>query len=137
MVLALLVSVAHAVQYQGTPALTFRVDRPADDYVEGTVTLDRITIHHCGGGSTDVVVGATIDPVLPTTVQIPAGDHCALTFRWDTVLDVDGPAYTVRYAESTTSVLLDESIAPEPLTPYTVVAGSMNGSGPWLLVDIL
>lgn len=129
-------SLALAVQYQGTPALTFRVDRPAGDYVEGAVGLEKLRIHHCGGGFTDVTVGAGVDPTDPTTVGIPAGDHCAVTFHWSTALVVDGPAFTVRYAEETTTVVLDTEIAPKLLSPWTVIAGTMSGAGPWLLVDV-
>jgi hypothetical protein len=133
---ALWSSVAFAVQYQGTPALTFRVDRPAGDYVEGEVTVQKLRVHHCGGGTTDVTVGATVDPVVANTVPIPAGDHCAVTFYWSTTLDIDGPTYTVRYSQSTTTVALDTEIDPKALTPYSVIAGTMSGGGPWLLVAI-
>src|SRR5688500_4630841 len=40
---------AHAVWYFGNPVITFRVDRPADDYLEGSVVLDKVRVHHCGG----------------------------------------------------------------------------------------
>jgi hypothetical protein len=124
------------VQYSGTPIVDFRVDRPADDYIDGTVTLTKIRVHACGGGYTDVTVGQTIDPVAVQSVQIPAGDHCQLTFYWSTSLDIDGPTYTVRYSSSTTAVPLSADIEPVYLSPWSVVSGSMSGGGPWLLVDI-
>ncbi|MEQ1567156.1 MAG: hypothetical protein ABMA64_16065 [Myxococcota bacterium] len=127
---------AQAVQYNGTPVITFRVDRPAGDYVEGAATLSKVRVEHCAGGWTDVSVGAAIDPVAPNEVGIPAGDHCGLTFYWSTAVEVDGPAYTVRYSGATTTVPLATDIAPRALSPYTVVSGSMSGGGPWLLVSI-
>lgn len=132
----LLANVASAVQYVGSPVLTFRVDRPAGDYVEGSVTLTKVRVHHCAGGYTDVSVGQAIDPVQVQEVEIPEGDHCSLTFYWSTDLDIDGPAYTVRYSETTTSVPLSTSIAPVSLSPWTVTSGTMSGSGPWLAADI-
>lgn len=135
-ILSLALSSAFAVQYAGNPILDFRVDRPAGDYVEGAVTLSKVRVSHCGGGFTDVSVGQALDPVQLQSVAIPAGDHCAVTLYWSTALDVDGAGYTVRYSQSTTTVALATDIAPTPLTPYVVVAGTMSGSGPWLLLDI-
>ena len=128
-----LVHSADAMIYLGNPALGFRVDRPAGDYVDGGVVLDKVRVPPCGGGSTDVEIDQTIDPVAVTWVDIPAGDHCAVTWYWATDLDVNGPSYTVRYEGATTSVLLDEEIPPVALTPYSVVSGSMSGGGPWLM----
>lgn len=136
MLLPLLSLPAFALQYQGTPVLTFRVDRPADDYVEGEVVLTKVRVHHCDASTTDVTVGATLDPVVANTVALPAGDHCALTFFWGSAMDIDGPSWTVRYAQSTTTVWLDTEIPPKSLTPYTVIAGTMPGGGPWLLASI-
>ncbi len=124
---------ARAVVYTGNPDLGFRVDRPADDYVDGVVLLETIRVHHCGGGFTDVDVDLTIDPVAVTWVPIPAGNHCAVTWFWGSVLDVNGPSWTVRYAEATTTVTLAADIAPKALTPWSVVSGSPSGGGPWLL----
>ncbi|MCA9493973.1 MAG: hypothetical protein KC621_28795, partial [Myxococcales bacterium] len=45
-------SPAHAVTYDGTPVLTFRVDRPAADYVSGSVELEGVRVFHCAGGYT-------------------------------------------------------------------------------------
>lgn len=132
----LFVASALAVQYQGTPVFTFRVDRPAGDYVEGAVGLEKLRVHHCGGGYTDVSVGATVDPVAPVSIPVPAGDHCAVTLHWSTDLDVDGPTWTVRYAQASTTLVLEEEIAPKLLSPWTVVAGTMQGGGPWLLAAI-
>ena len=124
---------AHALIYLGNPQLGFRVDRPADDYVDGSVVLDKIRVHHCAGGYTDVQVDETIDPVAVIRVAIPAGNHCSITWYWASDLDVDGPAFTVRYAGATTTVTLAADIPPVALSPYSVVSGSMSGGGPWLL----
>lgn len=133
---ALLSSPAEALIYLGNPSLGFRVDRPAHDYVEGTVELDKVRVHHCGGGSTDYPVGEVIDPVEGYALTISGGNHCGLTFYWDSVMDIDGPTYTVRYEEATTNVTLAEEIDPVVLTPYDVISGSMSGYGPRLIVTI-
>jgi hypothetical protein len=132
MVLLALVTAADAVQFTGNPILDFRVDRPTDDYVQGSVTLATIRVHHCAGGYTDVSVGEAIDPVEVNSYGIPAGDHCSLTFYWATDLDIDGPSYTVRYAQGTTAVPLDTTIDPVALSPWTVqqVRGLEGGVGP-------
>jgi hypothetical protein len=131
---------AHAVIYTGNPDLGFRVDRPADDYIDGTVDLAKVRVHHCAGGYTDYTVDDTIDPVQVNHVAIAAGNECGLTFYWDSNLDIDGygslGAFTVRYSEATTYVPLSTDIDPVALTPYTVVSGSMSGGSPWLMVSI-
>lgn len=127
---------AGAVIYLGNPTLNVRVDRPLGDYVEGTVDFDKVRVHHCAGGYTDYTVAKTIDPVAGYDVDIDAGNHCGVTFFWDSVMDIDGPAYTVRYSGSTTAVTLDTPIDPVALTPYTVISGSMSGGGPQLVVTI-
>jgi hypothetical protein len=129
-------STAHAVVYVGSPTLGFRVDRAAGDYTGSSVVLDKVRVHHCAGGYTDVQVDETLDLVDGATVSIPSGDHCGLTWYWDSALDIDGPTYTVRYAQATTGVTLDDEIPPVALTPYTVVSGTMSGGGPWLLSSI-
>lgn len=129
-------SPAHAVTYDGTPVLTFRVDRPADDYVSGSVELEGLRIFHCGGGYTDVAVGATIDPVAGATVTIPSGNHCQITFSWSSVMDITGSGFTLEMDAATTAVTLDTPIVPVYLSSYSVTSGSMSGYGPWLLVAI-
>jgi hypothetical protein len=127
---------AHAIYYIGNPNLGFKVDRPAHDYVGGSVGLTKVRVHHCGGGYTDYSVGQTIDPVDGYDIPIASGDYCELTFYWSSVMDITGPSYTVRYSESTTSVTLDAPIDPVALMPYSVVSGSMSGAGPSLIVVI-
>ena len=131
---------AHAAWYFGNPVVTFRADRPAGDYVDGSVLLDKLRVHHCGGGYTDYEVDETIDPVAVNQVGIGAGNHCALTFYWASDLDIDGfgglGAFTVRYSEPTTTLVLDADIDPVALTPYSVVSGSMSSGSPWLLANI-
>lgn len=138
--LSLFTPSAHAVWYVGNPVLGFRVDRPADDYVDGNVTLDKVQVNHCGGGSTDVAVNDTLDPLVLQTVALPSGNHCSLTFYWGSAMDLDGDGslgeFTVRYAESTTTLTLETDIPPVALTPYSVVSGSMSGGSPWLLANI-
>jgi hypothetical protein len=127
---------ANAVIYLGNPVLGFRVDRPQHDYVEGSVTLEKVVVHHCAGGSTTYTVDATVDPVAGHTLSIDAGNHCGVTFHWDSTIEVEGPSYVVEHTASTTSVLLDSSIAPKLLAPCSVTSGSMSGSCPWLLVYV-
>jgi hypothetical protein len=135
-----LATVAQSTIYWGNPNLGFRVDRPAGDYTGGAVTLDRVRIHHCGGGSTDYPVGQTIDPVAGYSLQIAGGDHCSVTLTWSTSMDVEGDgslgSFTVRYGQETTTVELSAEIAPVALTPYSVVSGSMSGGAPWLMMSI-
>lgn len=127
---------ASAVQYAGNPNLTLRVDRPAHDYLDGSVTLQKVRVHHCAGGSTDYTQNQAIDPVAGHQVAIGAGDHCGLTFYWSTAMDIDGSGFTVRYAEATTSVTLASTIEPVALTPCGVISGSMGGVCPRLYVTV-
>lgn len=129
-------STAHAFVYVGNPNLGFRVDRPADDYLSGSVVLTKVRVHKCGGGYTDYPVGATVDPVAGGTVPIGAGDLCFATFFWGSTMEIDGPAYSLEVDDSTTTVTLGAEIAPVALTPYEVTSGTMTGGGPWLLVDV-
>lgn len=139
--LPLLAASAHAYVYWGNPDLRFRVDRPADDYVGATVTLDRVRVHHCGsGGSTDYEVDEVIDPVLGFSLPIAGGDHCKVTLYWASTMDIEGSGaagpFVVRYASNATEVTLTQETAPVPLTPYSVVSGTMTGGAPWLLLSI-
>ncbi|MEQ1503699.1 MAG: hypothetical protein ABMB14_15780 [Myxococcota bacterium] len=129
---------AQAVVFLGNPELTFRVDRAAHDYTGGAVTLTKVRVGFCSGSTTDVTVGAVIDPVEAVVVAIPAGDLCGIQWFWGSDLDVDGPGYTVRYSAATTAVVLDPdgTLPPKALSPYSVVSGSMGGGGPWLLASI-
>jgi len=127
---------ASAVIYLGNPELGFRVDRPQGDYIDGSVTLDKVVVHHCGGGSTTYPVDETVDPVAGHQLDIDAGNHCSVTFHWDSVIEVDGPGYTVEHSASTTSLLLDDDIDPKLLSSCTVTSGTMSGGCPWLLVYI-
>jgi hypothetical protein len=127
---------AHAFIYIGNPNLGFRVDRPAGDYVSGSAVLTKVRVHKCGGGYIDYPVGATVDPVAGGSVPIGAGDLCFATFYWGSVLEIEGPAYTLEVDDATTTVTLGSEIAPVALTPYEVVSGTMNGGGPWLLVEV-
>ncbi|MEZ4240754.1 MAG: hypothetical protein R3F59_32290 [Myxococcota bacterium] len=139
LLLAALTPDAHAVWYAGNPVLNFRVDRPSADYVEGTATLTKVRVNHCAGGSTDYTVGS-IDPVATNQLSIAAGNECSLTFFWGSNVDIDGDGslgtFTVRYAQSSTTVTLASTIDPVALSPYSVISGSMSGGSPWLLVDI-
>jgi len=128
---------ARAVTFYGNPDLTFRVDRPQDDYIDGEVTLDKVVVHHCGGGSTTYQVDEEVDPVAGHTVAIDPGDHCTATYHWDSNLTVDGPTYTVGHNQSTTTITFDEDgIDPVALTPCSVVSGTMSGGCPWLMAYV-
>lgn len=131
---------AGAIIYNGNPNLGFRVDRPAGDYLSGSVTVDKVRVHHCAGGYTDHSVNDTIDPVDGYTMAIPSGDECGLTFYWSSALTIDGDgalgAFTVSHSGSTTSVTLEDEIPPTLLGGCTVTSGQMSGGCPWLLVHI-
>ena len=136
----LLLSNARAVIYAGNPNLGFRVDRPADDYIGGTVTLDKVRVHHCGGGWTDYPVGQVIYPVAHYTIRFAAGDHCRVSYYWGSALEIDGDGslgpFAVAYSQAITTVTLAADIDQIPLAPYSVVSGSMSGGAPWLLMSI-
>jgi hypothetical protein len=138
--LALHAAPAGATLYTGNPDLGFRVDRPQGDYTDGEVVLDKVRVHHCGGGSTDYDIDETVDPVEGYSLTISGGDHCGVTWFWDSDLDIDGSGsygtFTVRFSEASTGVTLDTEIDPVALTPYEVVSGTMSGGGPWLLTWI-
>ena len=138
--LLLLISSADAFVYIGNPNLDFRIDRPADDYLGGTVTLDKVRVNHCAGGSTDYQVDQTLDPVAVYTLTIAGGDHCSVTYYWASAIVIDGEGqlgpFTVRYSQATTTVQLKADIEPVALNPYSVASGSMSGGAPWLLMDI-
>ena len=111
LVMALAEPSAHAVIYIGNPNLGFHVDRQQHDYVSGSVDLDTVRVHHCGGGYTDYPVGQTIDPVDGFDVAIAAGNHCSVTLFWGSVMVVDGPSYSLEYDEASTAVTLASPIA--------------------------
>lgn len=133
--LAFLVHPASAVQYNGTPIVTWRVDRPLNDFVGGDVELTKVRVHHCAGGYTDVTVGSSGDPTVHGTFAIPSGNHCALTFVWGSDLEIDGPSYSLVYDAAITFVPLAAELEPKALTPYDVVAGSFSGT-PYLVLTI-
>jgi hypothetical protein len=135
--LALVSSDAQAFLYFGNPGnLSFRVDRPADDYLDGSVYLTKVRMQHCAGGYTDYAVNQTIDPVAGYSLSIGPGDECYATYFWGSTMDIDGPTYTVRYSQPTTTVALSGDIAPASLSPYSVLSGTMSGGGPWLMMVI-
>jgi len=127
---------ASALTYNGNPNLGIYVDRPAHDFTGGSVYLTGFRVFNCGGGYTDYLVGATIDPVDGYNVAISAGDYCSVNVYWGNTMVVHGPSYTVDYDEPYTSVTLAAPIPPVALTPYEVVSGSMSGVGPKLFLTI-
>lgn len=136
MLALLLASQAHAVIYTGNPDFGVEVARPAGDYVEGEVYLDKVRIVTCSGSWTDYAFGGTVDPVEGFTVTVAGGNLCAAVFYWGSPMTIDGDgahgAFTVAYDAGTTVVLLDTPVPPEALEPYTVTSGWMDGGGPWL-----
>lgn len=135
--LSLLALDAHAFVFLGNPDVGFRVDRPQGDYVDGSVILEKLRIHHCGGGYTDYTVDKVVDPVEGYDVTISGGDHCYATWFWDSDMEIDGDGvagpYTVEYTGSTATVTLSNDIDWVALSPWSVVSGTMVGGGPKLL----
>lgn len=131
---------AHAVYYAGNPTVGFRVDRPAGDYDDGAVDVDKLRVHHCGGGYTDYDVSAVVDPVAGHEVTIAGGDHCSLTWFWDSDVVIDGTgasgAFTVEATADSVTIPLDTEIDPVLLTPWSVTSGTMGGGGPWILTYV-
>jgi len=125
-------AVAEATIYTGSPKLHFRVDRPQHDYVDGDVTLDKVVVNHCGGGSTTYDLDESVEPVGGHTVDIDAGDHCTAVFHWSSNLSIDGPSYTVGHNGSTTTIVFDDTIDEVYLSPCSVTSGTMTGGCPRL-----
>jgi hypothetical protein len=128
----LFAALAAATTYTGNPTLKFRVDRPQGDYVSGDATLDKLVVHHCGGGSTSYDLDTTFDPVVGLAVDIDAGDHCSAVLHWTGDVEVDGPSYTVAYSGSTTTLTFGTPIPEVMMSPCTVVSGAMSGGCPRL-----
>ena len=124
---------AEAVVYQGNPTAGFHVDRPAGDLVSGSVSLTKLRIHACNGTWTDYPVGAIVDPVAGYSLVVSGGDLCGATWYWGSAMVLqgnNGAAFTLSYGAGTTSISFAPSSAA--LTPYTVVSGTVSGSGPRL-----
>ncbi len=132
-----LLSTAHAFIYVGSPVLDIVVDRPAHDLTSGWTTVDKVRMHKCDGAYTDFEVDAALDPTDGFTVTITSGDWCGATVVWaDDVLTASS-SWGLRYEEPWTTVELDGyDPASVPLTPYTVVTGTMSGLAPRLYVTV-
>jgi hypothetical protein len=127
---------AHAVIYIGNPTLGFRVDRPANDYVDGSVYLIGVRVHYCGGGYDDYAVGQTIDPVAGYTVTVSGGNLCGATWAWGSTMSIEGPAYDLEAYDDTTFFAIDGDIDPVALEDWDVVSGTYSGLGPYGVLSI-
>ena len=126
---------AQAVVYIGNPNVSFRVDRVDDDYTSGDVHLDLVRIEHCDGTDTEYVVDDIVDPVLGHTVVIAGGDHCGVTWVFDSDFVIDGSGFVVDSSQREVYSALP-SPSWVPLSPWSVVSGTMTGGGPRLLTTI-
>ncbi|MEL6342473.1 MAG: hypothetical protein AAFV53_05030 [Myxococcota bacterium] len=137
---ALPVSPAYAVVHAGNPHLEFWVDPPEGSLTTGDVTLDRVRVHLCGGGYTDYPVGAAIDPVAGYGLTIQGGDLCKVTFFWDSDMTLEGSnaigAYSLRYTEAFTEVVLSGPDYGADLDPFIVENGVVHAGNPHLPVEV-
>lgn len=137
LVVPLLASSAHAWIYVGSPDVSAVVDRPSHDLVAGWTTLDKVRMHACSGGYTDVAVGQSLDPTKAFTVAVPPGDWCGVSFVWGAAVATTNGDWLLAYDEPYTSIELDgHDTVSKGLTPYTVVSGTMSGLAPRLYVTV-
>lgn len=122
-------SSASAGIYTGTPSFDFQITRASADFVEGSVVVEGVRIHKCGGGHDDYAIDDTFDPVKGFSVTVNGGDLCSAEVFWDSDIEIEGSGFDLEATPATTSVALDagENI-DNTVTPWKVVAGSMPSS---------
>ena len=136
-VVGLLVSLsANATSYGGNPTLTFRVTRPENDFVAGDVELHQLRIRKCNNQTVTYTIDDEIDPVEGWSKTISGGDYCSATLVWDTVMEIDGPAYVLEYDAASTVVPLWGQSQTVVLSPIDVVSGTFSGNLPRLVLTI-
>ncbi|MBX2802409.1 MAG: hypothetical protein KTR31_32315 [Myxococcales bacterium] len=132
---------AHATLMTGNPGdATLKVDVGSNTLTWGSVDLDKVRLHWCGGGFTDHNVGQNIDPVAGHTISGINGDVCGMTVFWDSDAELDGDdggtTYSLEVTATTTYVDVDPSPSPSAYGPYTVTSGSFSGQGPRLEIEL-
>ena len=127
---------ANATYYGGNPSLGFHVTRPENDFVGGYVVLHQLRMRKCNNQTVTYTIDEEIDPVDTWSKSIPAGDYCSATLVWDTVMEIDGPAYVLEYDAASTVVPLSGQLQQVILSPIDVVSGTFSGNAPRLILDI-
>ncbi len=127
---------ALATTYGGNPVLTVGADFTGETLTDGAVTLDKVVLHHCLGGTSIWNTDVDIDPVAGWSMDMPAGDHCSVDFVWSTTMELNGQGFAIDYDEASTSVTLVGADQQSDLTPFTLVSGVIHGGNPSLTVHI-
>ena len=127
---------ANATSYGGNPTLSFHVTRPENDFVGGDVVLHQLRMRKCNNQTVTYTIDDEIDPVDTWSKSIPAGDYCSATLVWDTVMEIDGPAYVLEYDAAATVVPLSGQSQTVVLSPIDVVSGTFSGNLPRLVLTI-
>jgi hypothetical protein len=127
---------ANATLYGGNPTLSFHVTRPENDFTGGDVVLHQLRIRKCNNQTITYTIDEDIDPVDGWSKTIAGGDLCAATLVWDTVMEIDGPAYVIEHDAASTVVPLTGSSQTVVLSPIDVVSGTFSGNLPRLVLTI-
>ena len=127
---------ASATSYGGNPTLSFHVTRPENDFLGGDVVLHQLRMRKCNNQTVTYTIDEEIDPVDTWSKSIPAGDYCSATLVWDTVMEIDGPAYLLEYDAASTAVPLSGQSQTVVLSPIDVVSGTFSGNLPRLVLAI-
>jgi len=129
---------ASAFIFVGNPHLTLQVIEA--DIDEGSVFLDKVRVHPCGGGHTDYSVQETIDPVEGYTLEIAGGDICDVTLFWGGVMTLEGEdsngAFTLEVDDGPTGLNIDGTGSDSVSLPYDQTSGFIFVGNPHLHVDV-
>lgn len=128
---------AQAAIYSGNPEIWIDIDRPAHDFLGGSVILEAIQVHTCSGGLATYVHNVAIDPVAGWSTHVGGGDLCGITLVWGGDLSIQGPTYSLLYSVAATEIPIGTTIPAVALTPFSVVAGNYQGAAPSLLVTLI
>jgi hypothetical protein len=125
---SLAVPAARAAVYSGNPHLDFSIQDSAESLTGGVAELERIEIHHCGGGRTRHDINQTIDPIDGYDIDIDPGSHCGVSIVWGGPVELTGAGFGLEYNPVVTYVALSGAVQSADFTPVTVVSGSYTGT---------
>lgn len=108
--------------FAGSPDPSFRIVRPTDDLLGGTVEIAAVHIHHCDGQVATYPVDETIDPVKGFQLSIDGGDLCHAEIEWSSPTYLLGPKFTLK-ADTSSTVVSFQHGATTDLTNLQVAAG--------------
>jgi len=126
---------AQAVIYGGNPHITFTADRLEADLDEGDVTIEKVRMHYCGGGYTDITVDEQVDLVAGWGLDFAPGNYCAVKLFWDTDLLLDGTdtnnnAFTISHDAAFTHIGLTTGSSTVALSQVDWIVGVIYGGNP-------